>query len=254
MQSFKTYIKRSLGKGSHIEWGEIDLEIGTDFDLEPLIDEEIEIFEFEIRREGVHVLAWYISPLDDFQAGGIHFSVKGMRYFARWIFTKINDFCTKNLKNLEPLEAECMKRQILKLAFSILLNHEQCHYAIDKSMTGIDFKNIEIRQMYNEIKRNLDIKIDESICNANVLTKRKPNVEIRKLDCKKAIEDIIKEFMDMQPRDYGFFRDFLPKSKFHSKSTSTLKSIFNPIKINNEEFKNSLLAKQRKNISFYFDD
>ena len=246
------FVKKEVGK-EQIEWGDTT-ECDFDFEVKELDELELRDNYGSVELCGVDALAWYISELDDPKERGIHFSIDGWKQLANIFYTE----ALKLLDDTQNVNRSKLKEEMKKLAFRELLNHEQCHYAVDYSSTCIESKNKQTREDYWSNIKNIDLDYEESICNANAVIKAK---KTRNISSHKTIrlyledfeEDFQRKFYEKQPIDYREYAEFShSKNKFHEKSIKKLKVMHPNIEFNEKKFKDGLKVEARKKIKFHF--
>ena len=246
------FVKKEVGK-EQIELGDTT-ECDFDFEVKELDELELRDSYELVAVCGVDALAWYISELDDPKEGGIHFSIDGWKQLSNIFYTE----ALKLLRDPHFLDCSKLKEEMKEFAFRELLNHEQCHYAVDYSSTCIDSKNKQTREDYWSNIKNIDLDYEESICNANAVIKAKKtrNISSHKtipLYLKNFEENFQRKFYEKQPRDYREYAEFSHlKKKFHENSIKKLKVMHPNIEFNEKKFKDGLKVEARKKIKFHF--
>jgi hypothetical protein len=180
--------------------------------------EELNDFTQRIHEDGVHTLAYYVSPHISKKDFGIYFLESGISLLASYFENKINNNIIMNdMNELGQKTKYEIRKDLVKVAKKVLLRHELGHYAIDYSLTQCNTDNMINSNDYYKFKiesHEKHIALDESICNGNVA--RQSLKILNKITDRNSVEfslnlhDFCNEFMDNQPFEYRGYGQFLP--------------------------------------------
>lgn len=176
-------------------------------------DTDVDSINGKIREHGIDHLAWYRSfhykPTEKWE-WGIYITDYGLYYLASHVF--------RNLKSKHSLSV----RDLISLSAKLLFNHEFFHYITDIASTVIEaqssFMDLYYQEYTNQVYLNpktSDEPLEEALANAFAYKKR----------YLQGAKELIRNFMDNQPKGYRAYGKFLSNNDFANGRRQLAKSI-----------------------------